>query len=580
VKTNFKARISNLNLRLTKIRLVLISFFAIFFLYDTGTTGAVTSPATAAKAPAGKTSAASRRSDEMRIRIPAEPTSLNPIDGANWAAGDVHNHIFESLLIQDPDTLAWRPRLAEKWERSADEREYTFTLRADAKWSDGTPLTADDVKFTFDAIFDDRFAAAQVRPYYEGIERVEVLGPQTVKFVTRVPYFGNFISCAQMNIVPRHVYGNPADSEHLQLTAVGSGPYAFDLWQSGRMIRLKKNLNWWGWAANAPEAFGRPNFISLYFVTDNNVAIEMMRKGELDYSPLTSDEFARLENEESRGFIVERVQNQVPKNVRSLAFNLTKPLFQDRVVRKAISRLVDREMIVERFFHGFMMPASGPWYSQSVYADPSRNPDAYDPAGALSMLREAGWEDSNKDFILDRRSQSKVENLHFTVMTASPDDIRFLSVLKQDARQVGVDIDLKLVSEVVFNEAMRTGRFDAAIVSRGAAWVEFDPKVSWNSKSLPINGYNFGRYNDPASDALIERAVIEPSFEKRIPIMRELYNRIVDEAPEVFLFNERDTFYAVGERVERDKPTYNYDVGTVYWRLKGWNKMMQAQSHP
>ena len=361
------------------------------------------------------------------------------------------------------------------------------------------------------------------------------------------------------------------------MSVVGSGPYAFDVWQSGRMIRLKKNPLWWGWEAGVPEGFGRPQYLSLYFVTDNNVAIEMMRKGELDYTSLTSDEFSRLEGEERRGFIVERVSNLVPKNVKNLAFNLSKPLFEDRELRKAISLLVDREMIVDRFFHGFMMPASGPWYSQSAYSDPTRTPDKYDPAAALAALRKSGWEDTNGDFILDRMVKNedgsqRRQNLHFTILSQTPEDLRYLSVLKQDARQIGVDIDLKLVSEVVFNEAMRTGRFDAAVVGRGAAWVEFDPKVSWNSKSLPINGYNFGRYNDPKSDELIDQAVSEPSFEKRIPIMRELYNRIVDAQPEVFLFNERDTFYAVGERIERDKPTFNYDIGTSYWRLKGWNR--------
>ena len=526
-------------------------FLASFFLVDTGTTGQT--ELTQTESPS-----------ELRLRMKEEPTSLNPVDGANWSAGDIHAHVLESLLMLDLDTNEWRARLAEKWERSADDREFTFHLRRDAQWSDGVPLTAHDVKFSFDAIFDDRFASAQMRPYYQGIESVEVVNDFTVLFRTKTSYFGNFISCAQMSIVPRHIYGRPEDSEKLQTTIVGSGPYTLDDWQFGRRIRLKRNPKWWGWASGAPESLGRPEALSFFFITDNNVTIEMLRKGEIDFSPLTSDEYKRLSSEGAQNhFEVSRVQNEMPKTVRSLAFNLDRPMFQDIELRRAMGELVDRDMITKRFFHGFMIPAAGPWYVQSEYADASLPPQEFNPRQALERLRARGWRDTNSNLVLDLAGRE----LKFTVLTFNADDLRYLTVIREDARQIGVNIQLKLVSETVFNEAMRTGEFDAAIVSRGAAWVEFDPKVSWHSTSLPLFGYNFGRYRNPHVDTLVEQAVVEPNFEKRVPLMRELYRTLVNDAPEIFLFAERDSFYAVNKRVMRPKPTLRFDIGSAYWSV-------------
>ena len=541
----------------------LFTIFIVFLmLFDAGAIEAVTKRSLALAPTANNR-------EELRLRLATEPTSLNPVDGANWNAGEIHNQVLESLLIQDPDSLAWRGRLADKWEKSADNREYTFHLRPGLVWSDGKPLTAHDVKFSFDAIFDDRFAAAQVRPYYQGIAGVDVVDAQTVRFRTNSSYFGNFISCAQMSMVPKHIYGNPADSEKLQTTVVGSGPYAFDVWQTGRMVRLKRNPKWWGWQAQVPESFNRPETVSFNFVTDDNVAIEMMRKGELDYTTLSSDEYRRLEGDANRGFQIERVRNLMPKNVKSLTFNLKTDLFQQKELRRALSFVIDRQMIVDRFYHGFMMPAAGPWYSQSEYADSEIEPDRYDPSRALADLEAAGWNDSDGDLILDRENdEGQNEKLKFTVLTFTPDDLRFMSVIREDARQVGIEIELRLVSEVVYNEAMRTGRFDAAITTRGASWVEFDPSVSWESKSLPMNGYNFGRYKNAAADDLIKKALAEPDFKKRVPMMQSLYRQIVDDAPELFLFNEQDSFYAVQDRVARPKATYNYEIGTGYWGLK------------
>ena len=515
----------------------------------------------------------------LRLRMQTEPLSLNPITADGASAADINAFVVESLLALDQETNRWIPQLADRFTRATDGRSFEFHLRTGARWSDAMPVTAFDVKFSFDAIFDDRYRAAHMRPYYEGIAGVDVLDESTVRFRTGGVYYADLAACAQLPIVPRHVYELRAGAASafnvgLQGTVIGSGPYVFASWQAGRSIRLDRNPLWWGGggASPTPNQDGRPESLRFLFVSDDSVALQLMRRRELDYTPLTGDEYARLEAEaknprQGSDFTVVRVRNQSPKNVKSVVFNLERPLFQDPRVREALNLLADREGMIRRFFHGYMAAAAGPWYKQNAYADGRVSPLPFDPARALELLRGAGWNDAEGEFTLSRLVDGKKTDLRFELLVFDRDDLRYLTALKEDARQIGVAIELKVVGESAFNEALRTGQFEAADFSHGAVWVEFDPKSSWHSTRFPDAGINYGRYAQPEADALIDQALRELDGGRRIPIMQALFRTIARALPEIFLFNETDTFYAVQKRVERDRDSYGYDVGINRWRV-------------
>src|SRR5690606_24878541 len=121
-----------------------------------------------------------------------EPTTLNPITSTDGGAAEVQGYVLEGLLTQDLDTYEWKPALAESWEVSKDGMEFTYRLREGVKWHDGQPLTAADVKFSFDVIFDEKYNTAHKRPYYESIKEVQILDERTVKFIVKDTYFQNF----------------------------------------------------------------------------------------------------------------------------------------------------------------------------------------------------------------------------------------------------------------------------------------------------------------------------------------------------------------------------------------------------
>jgi ABC-type transport system substrate-binding protein len=155
----------------------------------------------------------------------AEPDSINPITARDAYSAEINSFIFDGLLTTDPDTNDWKPGLADKWESSKDGLTYTFHLRDGLQFHDGQPVTADDVKFSFDYIRDDRYKAAEKRPYYDNFIGCTKVDDHTVKFVAKKKIFNNLMVLASggfMAILPKHFYEDPNKRFD---TIIGSGPY-------------------------------------------------------------------------------------------------------------------------------------------------------------------------------------------------------------------------------------------------------------------------------------------------------------------------------------------------------------------
>src|SRR5690554_2547487 len=181
------------------------------------------------------------------MNIGNEPTTLHPLKGAtDGSSNDIRAYVVESLLTRDIDTYEWKPALATSWEISEDKKTFTFKLRQGVKWHDGEPLTAADVKWSFDAIFDDQYKAIAIRPYYEGIEKVEIIDDYTVRFVAKTDYYQNFDTSAGLSILPKHFYEQEEDlgSAYFNKHVVGTGPYKLTLYQRGSRVVLDRNEEW------------------------------------------------------------------------------------------------------------------------------------------------------------------------------------------------------------------------------------------------------------------------------------------------------------------------------------------------
>jgi microcin C transport system substrate-binding protein len=492
-----------------------------------------------------------------------EPTTLNPITGTDAYNQTVQSYVLDGLMNRNYETYGWDPALAEKVEISKDGREFTFTLRQGVQWSDGKPLTIDDVKFSFDVIFDDKYNAAHLRPYYENIEKAEVTGPNTIKFVTKSKYFGNFDVVAGLTVLPKHIYGNAEEGKKKNKTIIGSGPYVLKEYQQGQAIILERNKNWWGNAV--PEQRGRYNFqtIRMRFDKEENLVLERLKKGELHFDTLTPEAYTTKTEGAPWGkeVLKKKVENLQSKSYGYVGWNMTRDMFKDKKVRRGLAMMMNREEMNKKFRFGMSLPATGPWYQQSEYADPKTKAIAFDPKKAIALFREAGWKDTNKDGVLDKDGKP----FEFSLFFANKDVQKYWVLYQEDLKKVGVKMNLQLLEWNALLKNLDERKFDAVALGWGGGSVDLDPKQIWHTDSMKDGGSNRVGYSNKEVDKLIDEGAAELDKKKRIKIYRKVYAMIADDAPYAFMFNDKFILYAVNKQIGLPKDTYKFAVGTDYW---------------
>lgn len=501
--------------------------------------------------------------------IELEPLSLHPI-AANDGYADLANlYIHDTLAARNLETGEFIPRLAERWEVSKDQKTYTFFLRKDAVFQDGHPVNAEDVKFSYDAIFEPAYKAMSLQPYFEGIVKVEIVDAQTVKFYLKDTYFQNFSSIVSMYILPKHVYSDVEKSKKMTRTAVGAGPYSIEKFEKGERIVLKRFEKWYGFKTDVWK--GAYNFatVILRFYGEQDKAIEKLKKGDLDFSPLLAESYMKKTEGAPWGEKVFKfeVENKMPKDYGFIGWNLRHEFFKDRNVRIALAHLMNREDMIQKFRYGLSLPATGPMYVQSEYASNKVKPFLYDEKKATALLAKAGWKDTNKDGVLDKVVNGKREDFRFTLIFANKDTEKYWVAYQEDLKKAGIQMELKKIEWNYLMKSLDEGSFDAVAMA-WATTLEWDPKQSWHSSNAIPGGSNFIGYKNPTVDRLIDQARMEPNKAKRMDQLHKVYELIAADAPYAFLFNDKYVFYATSNKIEKPAATFQFDIGHESW----WSK--------
>jgi len=511
---------------------------------------------------------------QFKYNLGERPTTLNPLSSTDYYASVVQGYVLETLFDRDIDTYEWRPNLASSYTVSKDGLSFEFTLRDGVKWHDGKPLTVADVKFSFDAIMHpkNKYKTAHMKPYFESIKEAVVTGPNKIQFVAKQKYFKNFESIATMTIVPKHIYENPTKAQEKQLnkTLIGTGPYKFVKMEKEKGITLDANKDWW--ARKDPTRAGENNYASflMRFVKDTTIEVQRLEKGDLDFISLTAEQYEQKTKGPNWGKSVSKVKtkNISPKGYGFIGWNLADEKFKSVNVRKALYHLINRDLMIEKFRFGYSVPATGPWYVQSEYADQSVKAIKYDPKLALELLRAEGWKDTDGDKILDKEINGKKVPFSFTILEPSQEFVKYLTIFKEDAKQAGIDVNVKVVEWNTFIKLMDEKKFEALRLGWSAGSVDNDPKQIWHSASSGEGGSNFINYNNPVVDKLIDEARETMEKPARIKVLKKVYKMIAEDYPYAFLFNDDTLFYAHTKHMKRAKDTYNYGVGITYWWIE------------
>lgn len=505
------------------------------------------------------------------LNMNSEPSSMNPLSAsADYYTMQVHSYVFEGLLGRDLDTYEWKPALATEWKISDDKKVFDFKLRQGVKWQDGVELTAEDVKYSFDVIFTEDYKAVHVRPFYESVKEVQIIDKYTVRFIVKDDLFQNFTNCASLTVLPKHFYTNPENKKDFNRKLIGTGPYIYSKHEKGQKIVLTKNPNWWGVNDEKEKVTNTIPKIVFRFAKEENIQLELLKKGDLDYLELKPEGFVKKTVGKfwDEKIVKVKTENKTPKRYSFIGWNQKHPILKDREVRHALALLFNRDLMREKFEYNISEDATGPVYVQSDYASPTVKPVPYDPQRALKILTSTGWKDTDKDGILDKVINGKRMDLSITILEPNPDAMKYLTIYKEDASKVGVEINLKNIEWNSFVKLLDEKKFEAVRLGWDGGSVDWDPKQVWHSNSSKGGGSNFISYSNSEVDKLIDEARRIYEKEKRIQVLRKVHELIAADYPYVFFFNNRYSLYAHSKRVVKPKDTYVYGVGQEYWTLK------------
>ncbi len=319
-----------------------------------------------------------------RMAIAANPTAY-PIT-APGALVDilvnktVYNNLVKYKLVDGNIEVV--PDLAESWEPNDDLTQFTFKLRQDATWHDGEPVTAEDVKFTFDTILNPDITA-RFRGPISSVQSVDMVDDYTVTFNLASPFAPLPVMLGyNQAIVPKHLLdgqdlNQPAD---FLAAPVGSGPFKFKELSQGAYLEVEANEDYFG---------GRPNLDGIIFqvITDGNARVAQVKSGDVDFTVIEPPQIDSVKDDANLK-IVEATQ----VNYYFFAFNHTVERLQDARVRQALTMALNRQAIVDTVLKGYGQIANGPIHpSLGDYYNPDVTTYAYDQDGAKALLEEAGW---------------------------------------------------------------------------------------------------------------------------------------------------------------------------------------------
>jgi peptide/nickel transport system substrate-binding protein len=480
--------------------------------------------ASRADRPGGAPGGTPRRGGTAVIALGAEPRSLMPYTpGAQRTpAPDVLGLIFPQMTVTEPDLVTFSPLLARSWEWAADGRSLTFHLREDARWEDGVPITAADVRFSYDVARDTLIGWPTIR-WKRDIESCEVLGPHTVRYrFSRRPREAERFA-REGFVLPEHLLaGVPRDrwsAADFGKHPVGGGPFRLESWEPGQRLVLVRNQGYF--------ESGRPYLdrIVLRIVPDAATRIRLLEAGEVDFV----DELTARQAETLRAAAGVRVLTCPGRDYDYLAYNLRDPLFVSPRLREALTRALDRDGIIAGLLKGYADPLDGPIVPVLWAHDPAIPRVPYDPDGARRLLAAEGWRDTDGDGWLDRDGRK----LEFTVLLASDNERRreIVVAVQSQWKDVGVAAQVQQLERMTLGERREQGLFQV-LYGGWSSNIALEPQPIWGCTGRN----NFVHYCNSRVDSLIAAATFLP-YERAKPPLFEAQRLIAGDHPYTWLYS-------------------------------------------
>ncbi|CAN3129777.1 ABC transporter substrate-binding protein [Mycobacterium sp. smrl_JER01] len=438
--------------------------------------------------------------------IAGEPDQLDPHRTSAYFSFEVLENVFDTLVEPDED-LQMRPALAESWEVSPDELTWTFRLRPGVTFHDGSPLTADDVVYSYRRIIDEQLTNADK---FASVTAVEAPDPYTVvirvdrptpNMLTNLGGFKGMAVVSRANVESGRIATHP----------IGTGPFRFLGQKSGDSISLGANEDYWGGTPGVPG-------VTFRFISEPSTALSALQAGEVDWTDsVPPQRVAQLRDDDSLELAV------TPSNdYWYLALNAAREPWNDVRVRRAVAHAVDRAAIVQATSYGtaaanqLAIPEGNPWFTAyDRYADDGA--DGLDTARAL--LQEAG---------------SAPGALDMLVTTEYPETVTAAQIIADNLAPLGFSVNIRTVDFATWLDEQNSGNFDMLMMG----WLgNIDPDDFYYAQHHTDGTSNAQKFSDPEVDRLLDAGRVETDENARKSVYAQAATRIADQVSYIYLYN-------------------------------------------
>jgi microcin C transport system substrate-binding protein len=467
----------------------------------------------------------------FREYIPQFPKTFR-MAGPESSTGTVYllgNCIYETLLMLHPTTLEYIPSLATHWQISDDKRTFRFRVNPNARFSNGEPVTAEDVVASWTFITDKTLQDPSRNAQFAKFEVPVAESKYIVSVKASKPDWRNLKDFATVLLIyPASSLKGLSGAEYLKkfnyALLPGSGPYSLsaDDVKKQQSLALRRRKDYWGEKERGNVGLNNFDEIRLLATTEQAIAFEMFKKGDLDIFYVNRSQwwFQEMDIDAVQRGLLQKVKvfNDKTPPWQGFAMNTRRPPLDDIRVRKALTLLLDRKKIIEQLYRNEYIPLNT-YFPQKGYQNPGNPENPYAPQEALQILAEAGW--SGRD--AQGRLTKAGKPLALRILYDGPAIERVLTVYQEDLKKVGITLDLELVSFETRVQLTRADRqFDMAYVGLGLPVLP-DPEPDWHPRlaDQKDNG-NITGFRDPKMVDLMAKYSASFDAKTRISVIREL----------------------------------------------------------
>ncbi len=508
--------------------------------------------------------------EEINVRLRRDPQRINPFYSPTTLGREVFQYIFMPLADYHPETLTLTPIIIEDIptgynylnEKGQPRIAYDLKIKDDASWSDGADITGHDYLFTYNVIKHPASTCTAWKPYFENILDVKV-DPQNNKKLT-VYTNPDYMLTKEVTVttclMPRHIY-DPEDvlsnyavtdsvstnivsqvneSMNAKTDVVQSGPYRLTDYQTDEYIILERNPDYWGSAyPDNPFLQSNPEKIIFKMVGDPLATINMAKEGKLDVFTLqSSNNFLELKDDETFASEWNFFTPQL-MFYYYIAMNNQSPLLSNKNMRRAMAHLLDVNEFIEVMDGGLGVRTTGHFHPTKSYYNNALAPIPYDLNKANTLLDREGWSMNSQSGYREKVVGGTKQELELDIIiTGSKLSKNLAIILQEGAKKAGVKINIvtKNIS-VSRKENLYTYDYDMFALAQGLDSAPDDPYSKWHSDNIgPAKG-NETAYNNPESDALIEKIRRSTTAEERKPYYLQLQEKMYDDQPCIFLYS-------------------------------------------